>query len=227
MLTSLFTLYGFVIGVFYAVILKVTFSFEIVTSAFLSIITITVFSFMGWLISHRSKMTNIQRILFLSLLPLLFFSVIIGIGFIAVIIAVMLPFGAVQKMKREHRLLKNMTSQGRFITLDSLRPRLNLGEGTFIEETGQKGPYHIWWTGDDLYSLGKPVSTNEELLAIITGKVKEGFNFRCLTEYLGEETGKALLTSIPASYSTSGKLSRMFPSMKIAKVVRPFALTKS
>ena len=226
MRTVLFTLYGLVVGIFYSLILKETFSFEIVTTTFISLITISLFSFMGWLISRRSEMTNIQRIIFLSLFPLLFFGTIVGIGFIAVTIVVILPFGAVHKMRREHQLFKNMSSKGRFITLDELRPRLNAGVGTFIEDTGHKGPYHIWWTEDDLFSLGMPVSTKEEIMAIMTGKVNEGFNYLCLTEYLSEETGKALLTPISVGYARSVKFSRMFPLMKIARIVRPFVPIK-
>ena len=118
-----------------------------------------------------------------------------------------------------------MKTRNRFTTLDDLRPRLIAGEGTLIEDTGHKGPYRLWWTEDDLFALGVPASTNEEFFAILTGK-EHPFNSRCLNDYLDKESGKALLTSIPPRYAVSGKLARLFPKVKVAKVIRPFAIAR-
>lgn len=114
-----------------------------------------------------------------------------------------------------------MKVQGRFITLDDLRPRLDTGTGTLIMQWGQKGTYRIWWTEDDLFSLGEPVSARDDFIAVFQGQ-EHAFNTRCQQQYLDDETGRALLTSIPPRYGRSGKLARMFPRIKVAAVVQPF-----
>ncbi len=150
----------------------------------------------------------------------LFYGMIV-LGFLATAMAVLWPYAAIRLAVAERRFRAAMKSKGRFIILEDLRPRLIAGEGTLIEDMGQKGPYRLWWTQDDLSTLGSPASTRADFIAIYAGK-GHPFNSRCLDEYLDEDTGKALLTSIPARYSSSGKLARMFPRVKTAKVFRPF-----
>jgi hypothetical protein len=113
-----------------------------------------------------------------------------------------------------------MKAKGRYATLNILRPQLNAGRGTLIEETGHKGPHRLWWTEDDLRA---PAPTKAEFMAIVNGEECHPFNSRCLSEYLDEVVGKALLTSIPPRDITSGKLARLFPRAHIAVVVRPFS----
>jgi hypothetical protein len=67
---------------------------------------------------------------------------------------------------------------------------------------------------------GSPVSTQEEFISILTGEAHE-FNSQCQKEYLDKETGRALLTTIPARHAISGKLAFMFPAARIAKIVHP------
>src|SRR5687767_15158491 len=95
------------------------------------------------------------------------------------------------------------------------------GEGTLIEETGHDGPYHVWWTADNIHSLGVPVATDEGLLDVLCGG-RHAFNCRCIKEYVHDDTGRALLPSIPARRARGGGLARMFRRMKVALVVRTF-----
>ena len=83
----------------------------------------------------------------------------------------------------------------------------------------------MWWTQDDLFALGSPVTTNEEFMDVLTGK-EHAFNCQCLQDYLDADTGKALLTSIPARYARTQWLARQYPRAKVAKIVRPFAMQR-
>ena len=175
-------------------------------------------------LAQRSGLSICKSIVLLPLIP---FFIVIGfvsiMGFFAMVIVLFWPFSAIKHRRRERQLVRRMRARGRYIPFRDLQHRLAIGEGTLIEETGHKGPCHIWWTDQDLMALGKPASTKEEILDIITGRAKDGFDSRCLTEYLDEEHGKAILTSIPTKYVTSGRLAGAYPHAKIIKVVRQFA----
>jgi hypothetical protein len=118
-----------------------------------------------------------------------------------------------------------MMEKGRYATLDELRPRLLAGDGTLIEETAEKGPFRIWWTEDDLLEMGSPVVTPDEFLAVLYEGSEHPFNSKCLHDYLSEDNGKALLTSLPPRYAESGRISRMFPRAKRAMVIRPYIIS--
>ena len=172
---------------------------------------------------NPAKITGWRSVAFVLLYPFALLGGMIGFGFILLFMAVMWPYAAVRGVLAVRRFRSRMKTKNRFATLEDLRPRLMAGEGTLIEDTGQKGPYRIWWTQGDLFAFGAPASTDEEFISVLTGE-EHPFNSRCLKDYLDEETGKALLTSIPPRYAASGKLSRLFPRMKIAKVIRPFII---
>ena len=222
MRTAIFTLYSVAVGIAYTAILCSFLPHKAVYLILLGMLFICLFSCISVKFVQKNQYSNIQYILLLPLIPFVFVISIASIGFMTVVIIVLLwPFVAIQHKKKNLNSVRKMNCKRRYIEFDDLQKSLKIGEGTLIEETGNKGPYHIWWTEDDLMSLGKPVSTKEEFLEIIAGKVKDGFNSRCLVEYISEETGKAFLTSVPTKYVTSGKLAKLFPQMKIAKVVRP------
>jgi hypothetical protein len=218
--TTLLTLYGMVIGVTYIAVLAIAFPSSIYFTIILSIIVIAIFSFFGNQLAKTSGMSNRKILFLMPLIPFALLGGIIGFGFMFLVIGVLWPIAAIRGIQGERLFRNMMKSKARYIKLFDLEPRLIAGNGTLIEDTGQKGPYRIWWTEDDLFSFGSPASTNEEFISILKGE-EHAFNSRCLVEYFGEETGKALLTNIPAHYTTSGKLAQMFPMMKVAKVIRP------
>lgn len=222
MRTILLTIYGICVGAAYAAVLHTALSNEPISTAVLALVLILLFGSLGYGAAKNSEFSNIQSLAFTPLFPILLLGAAIGMVVVLLGLVVLLPFFAVEEIRRVRRFRNEMKSKGRFVTLTDLRPRLNAGEGTLIEETGHKGPYHIWWTEDDLFSLGKAPSTDEELFAILTRKETHAFNSLCLKEYLDDETGKALLTSIPPRYVASGRLARLFPDVRIAMLVRPF-----
>jgi hypothetical protein len=141
-----------------------------------------------------------------------------GVGFFfIVVIPLARPVFTLQIVRRERRFRNRMKARGRFITVKEVRPRLDAGGGNLILECGLKGTYRIWWTEDDLRSLGPPIATREELVAFARGQ-EHVFNTRCQKEFLDEETGRAILTSIPARWDRSRKLAQMFPQIKTVTV---------
>jgi hypothetical protein len=159
-------------------------------------------------------------------MPLVFLISLFGMAVFVLMIAAMYPFIALRHMQSQRRFRKMMESKGRFVTGNDLRRKLDEGTGTLVVECRTKGPFRIWWTEDNLASLGTPLSTREELKAFYEGQ-EHPFNNRCLKEYLDDETGKALLTSLPARHARSEKLVSTFPSIRVVRVFRPFADPKA
>lgn len=174
----------------------------------------------GWLLSSTPVESRKPLLWFLPLLPLLFLGVAMVLGLVLFAQTILWPILACYAIRRENRYRNGLRSKGRLIMLDELEARLDIGMGTLILEWGEKGAYRVWWTEDDLKSLGRPASTKDDIEAALQGQ--HPFNTQCQKEYLDEETGKAFLTSIPARYARSGRLAGMFPRMKTAIVYRRF-----
>lgn len=139
--------------------------------------------------------------------------------FLVGLLIVYLPFLAVAGFIRERWFRRKLRLTGRFITLRQLRPRLNAGEGTLIEEWGPKGPYHIWWTDENIMARGTP-PTEHECNEMIGGDGKEQtFNTLCVKDYLEPETGRALLTNMWPLFSNGNRLMRRFPGVPVVKLV--------
>jgi hypothetical protein len=218
----LFLVYGLAVGVWWATVVNRNVANTPVAATIWGVVLAIFFGVLGWRLAGSSKLSSKQLfliLLFLPVLPLVFLASMFGMGVFFLLLGVMWPFFALQGQRRERQFRKLMKSKGRFIAANDIHPRLAAGIGTLIMESTMKGVYRIWWTEDDLSSLGEPVSIEEEVRAIIQGQ-EHHFNSRCRSEYLDDETGRALLTSIPARYARSGKLARMFPAMKVATVVR-------
>ena len=191
-----------------------------------TIILALLFGLYGWrLVRTLGSQRNVVLLIGIPLMPLVIFATLIGFGALLLPIAVAYPFWRVKHAVRKRQYQNTLKHQGRFITIDVLQSRLNAGEGTLIEDTGQKGPYRIWWTEDDLFGLGNPVSTKDEFLSALGGE--HAFNTQCLNEYLDEKAGRALLTSMPARYAKKGGLAQMFPRMKVVAVIRPLSRPKA
>jgi len=215
----LFTLYGAAIGVAYLAILGVFWPLSLAAMIVFSIVVVAVFSYYGNRLPKAAEMSNWQVLVAIPLFPFATLGGIVSLGFVAIFMAVVWPYAAVRAGLAERRFRAMMKTKGRFASLEDLRPRLVAGEGTLIEDMGPKGPYHLWWTQDDLSSYGSPASTREDFIAIFEGK-GHPFNSRCLEEYLDENAGTAWLTPIPARFAASGRLAEMFPLVKTAKVFR-------
>jgi hypothetical protein len=219
-------LYGVALGLLWAAFLNHAgdspLIVTIIRCVVLSYLSILPIAFCGWGRAGASEMPTKRRVILLPFLPLVFLASLVGMGFLLLMIAPMWPFFALRHMRSQRRFRRLMKSKGRFISVSDLRPKLDGGTGTLIVEchTTQR-PFRIWWTEDDLSSLGRPLSTREEFQAFYDGQ-EHPFNTRCLKEHLDAETGRALLTSLPASHTRLEKLAHTFPSMKIVRVIRPF-----
>jgi hypothetical protein len=220
MASILFTLYGIAIRLIYAIIAYFIFPLSTTLAIILSVIIFTIFGLYSIHLAKTPTFSYKQLAILMPFIPFAMFAGIIIWVFLFFAMMVALPFLCIGAPIYNYRFQKKMIENNRYAKLSELSPRLLSGEGTLIEETGRRGPYRIWWTEDDLFSLGSPVSTKEEVLSILSGEEHE-FNARCLKEYLDKETGKALLTPIPARDAKSGKLAKKYPSVKIAKIVHP------
>jgi hypothetical protein len=219
---TLFTLYGMGIGLAYiAAVLAIAWPPSLILTALLGVVVVAMFGYYGNRLPKAAEMSDWQILVAMPLLPFAMFGAMIGFAFILLVIVVVWPYAAIRWTVAERRFRVAMKSKSRFVFLDDLRPRLIAGEGTLIEDTGLNGPYRLWWTEDDLFAFGSPASTREEFISIYEGK-GHPFNSRCVSDYLDEDTGKALLTSIPARYAAPGKLARKFPRVRVAKVYRSF-----
>ena len=223
----IYLLYGIAIGMFWAAILNHAAANGVVAGIAWNAVLVTYFGFFGWCWARTTwEMPRIPLAVALPWMPFVFLISLFGMAAFVLMIAVMYPFIALRHMQSQRRFRKMMGSRGRFITGNDLRPKLDEGTGTLVVECHTKGPFRIWWTDDDLASLGTPLSTREELRAFYEGQ-EHPFNSRCLREYLDDETGKALLTSLPARHARSEKLASTFPSIRVVRVFRPFADPKS
>jgi hypothetical protein len=215
-----FTAFGLILGAGYVVLMYHVAPNDIVGLVFWGIFLPFFFGFMGWGTSQNEEWSDLQRVAFLVLWPMMMVIATVGFWLFILILVLALPVFVVQAMLAARRFRNRMKSDGRFISLPDLRPKLEAGEGTLIEETGHKGPYRIWWTEDNLLGKGTPPSADEDFVAIFEGK-DNPFNSLCLREYLDSDSGKAMLTPLPARYAQSGRLARMFPRMQIVMLVRP------
>ena len=159
-----------------------------------------------------------QRLDFLSLLFFPFglllgvVSALVGTPFVAFLVST-------QAWSRR-RFRRTMRKQGRFVPWRDLERRLMDGEGTVIEEVGLKGAQRVWWTPDDVASMGRLPSSYEEVGDVLEG-APHAFNDRCLAEYLDPERGRAMTTAVSLRAVRSGALAGRFPRSRWVKVVRP------
>ena len=108
-----------------------------------------------------------QRLDFPSLL---FFPFGLVLGVISVI--VMAPFFVLLFLStgiRSLRFRRSMRKQGRLVAWRDLERRLMDGEGTMSEEVGLKGAERVWWTPDDVASLGRLPSSYREVDDVLDG----------------------------------------------------------
>jgi hypothetical protein len=184
---------------------------------------VAVFSFFGWRLPRSPESPRIaQMIVLIPLAPFALLAGLLGltlvVGVMLVPVTIMWPFWRAKYAIQERRRRNALAGRGRFITVDALRPSLDAGKGTLIVDAAGKGPYRVWWTEDDLFSLGKPVSSREDCIAAFKGE--HAFNARCLAEYLDDNTGRALLTPMETRDFRGARLTRLFPQTKVATVFR-------
>jgi len=158
-----------------------------------------------------------KRRALIPLMPLAVPGVLIAFAAIFLIIAVCLPFLAVKGFFRQRTFVTQLKSKDRFVTLSHLRPKLEVGEGTLIEEWGVKGPYRIWWTSENVAARGTP-PTDEDFRSIMGGK-DHVFNDQCVKDYLEPDTGRAILTDIKPRVSRNGGLKTLFPGVQVVMLV--------
>jgi hypothetical protein len=221
---SLLTIYGIFCGGLWAAVVNRAVVDNSLSAAIVAVFFAASVGGVGWWLAGKPEWPSKPLLMFLPLIPFMVMLAMAGMGLIVLALLVMWPYAAIQHIRMERKYRTMLRSKGRFITLDELQPHLGAGTGTLILESVEKGAYRIWWTEDDLHSLGEPVSTKDDFIAVINGQ--HPFNTQCQKEYLDEETGKAFLTSIPARHARSGKLSQMFPRMKTAIVYRRFMQPK-
>lgn len=160
-----------------------------------------------------------QRLDFPSLL---FFPFGLVLGVLSVIVVG--PFAVLLFLStgiwNRRRFRRSMRKQGRLVAWRDLERRLMDGEGTVIEEVGLKGAQRVWWTPDDVASMGRLPSSYEEVGDVLEG-APHAFNDRCLAEYLDPDRGRAMTTAVSLRAVRSGALAGRFPRSRWVKVVRP------
>ena len=219
-----FSAYGVAVGAGYVAIMHLMAPEDRAVIFFWGLFIPAFFGLMGWGAANNSELSNVQRLVFVPIIPVIFLAGSIGMVVFLMIVVVMWPIALVGGMKQERTFRNLMKSKDRFLDAVDLRPRLDAGEGTLIEETGHKGPYRVWWIDENVFEKGIPVSTDKESLAVLQGK-DHPFNSQCLKEYLDPAIGRAFLTSLPPKSVKSSKFIRMYPRMTVVMVVSPF-LTK-
>ncbi len=224
MLRSIFfTIYGFSIGLGYAAAIWISAGDEPNGAGFWCVVVIAISSLIGWATAADPEGLNVQKWLGVTFWPLIFVCAFVySMALMAFLLLLWFPWTWLSEgviLKKRARQLKNlMATQGRVIELADLRPRLAVGEGTLIWETGCRDHF-VWWTADNIFALGTPPATEGDFFQIFDDELSHPFNKECVSRYLAEDGGTALLTSIPARYAHSGKLARMFPQMGIAMLV--------
>lgn len=220
-----FALYGVAVGAVYVTVASQLWALNLNLVVIIGIVLSALLGFLGWSLVRAEEASNLQLLLAMPLIPFVLVASVFGVLVVLSLLAVIMPFMMVKQIQHERRYRKRLRTKARFAKLHEIQARLVAGEGTLIDEGVNKGTIHVWWTADDVGSLGKPVSTNEEYMEILAGKREHPFNSWCLREYLDAESGKAILTSISGRQVKSGKLARRFPNVPIVKVVRPMVET--
>jgi hypothetical protein len=220
MRTTLFTIFGFGVATAYVGLLWLLASLSVLIVALIGVPLSLVFAFMSRQLAREPDYTDSQRLMMIPLMPFAILAGLVVIGFLFLLVAVTLPVGLLLSFLHERRLHRQMRSKGRLLTMAELRPKLQAGEGTLIEDIGHKVPYRVWWTADRDQLNGATVLTRQEIISIIQGQ-DHTENARRLKEYLDPATGKAFLTTIRRRHTRSATLREMFPRMPVAVIVRP------
>ncbi|HYV37430.1 MAG TPA: hypothetical protein VE988_17120 [Gemmataceae bacterium] len=207
-----FTMYGLACGgmniAFWQELLQLKLDAGLV---FWGAIVCFLFAGFGFQIAKLKGRTILLSCLLLPFFPVLYLSALLLAMAVGVVwLPIVMTGFSIKGFLQRRRYRQKLRGAGRLTSVTEIRHRLEVGEGTFIMETGFKGTYQIWWTEDDLLAKGTPVKTNEEIFAVWEGKPHE-FNELLLKDYLDEDSGKAILTDIPPKKARAGRLARAFP----------------
>ena len=222
---AFFSAYGVAVGGGYVAVVHLTAPDFRAGIFFWGLVIPACFGFIARRAANNSEWSDVQRFVLIPMIPVSILGACFGIAVIFMIVAVIWPITLVRAIKQERAFRSLMKSKGRILDAVDLRQRLEVGEGSLIEETGHKGSYHVWWTDENVLEKGSPLSTDEDFLDVLQGK-DHPFNSQCLKEYLDPDTGKAFLTSLPPKKVKSSKFIRMYPRMTIVMVVQPFSAMK-
>lgn len=218
----LFGVFGTLIGTGYGLCAGVYFQFDHLSRILIAIVAAILIAMLAVGISTSSResppLTTFQRLVMISLAPLVLPAGVFGMCVLIGWIGCLLPFMAFASRRRKRKFCQRMMEQGRYAKLEDLQRQLLQGEGTLIEETGPKGAFNIWWTPDVLEGASSSL-TREDWEAALSDGAKDSFNARCIDRYLDETKGTALLTSISPRLANSGELARKFPQVKRAVVI--------
>ncbi len=124
----------------------------------------------------------------------------------------------------QHRLRRRMAAVGRCVSWNSLEPRLARGEGVLIVDGTQCRPGVVWWTADALAAdAGLLVLPDERFARVAHDQLEKGVEIllplsHFVASFLGEETGRAVLTPLGANFVESKKFLRAYPRVAIFAV---------
>jgi hypothetical protein len=183
------------------------------------ILGIAIFGWIGFKLADSPEYSTFQKLILLSLVPPVFVASVAGVLLMLGVLVIVSPVFLVQGIRRDRRFRAQMRAAGRYFTWQELLPSLESGTGTLIEESYGTGPFRIWYTPDDVPAKGEPISTNEEILGVLSGKISHVFNSRCLREYLDPANGSASLTNIRPARVRTGRFQKKFPQMKIVRLI--------
>jgi hypothetical protein len=171
--------------------------------------------------SWKYEVERIHRTVFFF--PL-FVATLIGYGLLRLPVDLLLiePVRELRLKRRERQFAETMRAQGRYRTLEELRPELEAGHGSLILECAlhDAEQVRIWWTSDNVLSHGAPYATWEEYKAIMEGRGHH-FNDYCLARYLDPAHGQALLTAVPMERADwDQRLKQAYPHVPVVPIIR-------
>jgi hypothetical protein len=213
-----FTAYAIGVGVGYVALFRLCFPATHDEVGW-QVLVVLVFGLMGFCLGLEVSLENADRKqwLFALLFPVVYLPwLLAGTVYLAVLLVFGLPVIMFLGYMDERRFVHRMQATGRYMIGLDLQTRLHAGQGTLIAEMGPKGPRRIWWTEEDILAKGRPISTNDELLAVWKGD-PHLFNAQCYRDYVDPESGRALLTAIPGRQVRADR----FANLPVVWVVPP------
>jgi len=153
------------------------------------------------------------------------FAVAIPIGLPICLVAIMGLFSFFGLVFEEWNCKRRMRQQGRLLSIDDVKRKIEAEKGTLILEYPGLGwnVNRAWWTADDVAAIAPMPPRSLDDLDDDLDVDLEDFDGRPFTEwaiaeYLSERTGKALLFSTWSSVGVTDLLLAEFPELKKVRV---------
>lgn len=213
--------FGAVVGAAYGFGISVVVESGLFMSLVVTLVGSVIVGLIGFAFSDRTEYRPIQKVFLVPLAPFVVVASSLGMVLAVIVLAPALPVIIFAGFLGERRLRARMKAARRYLSWSELLPWLRSGQGTLLAESHGTGPFRIWYTPDDVLAEGEPISTDAEMIGVLTGKISHVFNSRCCREYLDAATGTALLTSIRPGWVMTDRFKRRFPHISVVRLFRP------